>query len=91
MVQLHMTESEVGANFSAVMEKIQNGVEVIVERDNRPVAVIRPPARSGRPISECIAIADARGSDVTLDENFSQDMEEVIRIWQQQWSPPSWD
>jgi antitoxin (DNA-binding transcriptional repressor) of toxin-antitoxin stability system len=43
-----MTQAEVTRNFAAVLEKIQQGAEVVVQRDLRPVAVIRPPKRSGR-------------------------------------------
>jgi antitoxin (DNA-binding transcriptional repressor) of toxin-antitoxin stability system len=38
-----MTDNEVTSNFAAVLEKIRKGVEVIVEQDNRPVALIRSP------------------------------------------------
>ncbi|MBI5280818.1 MAG: hypothetical protein HY858_03980 [Candidatus Solibacter usitatus] len=79
MGTIHMTESEVTHNFAAVLEKIRNGVEVVVEQDHRPVAVIRSPVRSGRPISECIASAKASGSKATLDEGFAGDVEEGIR------------
>lgn len=91
MATVHMSESEVSHNFAAVLEKIRAGVEVVVERDHRAVAVIRPPARTGRPISECIASARASGSDVTLDEGFGRDVEEGIRERQKAWKPTSWE
>ncbi len=78
MTQVHMTEADVARDFHAVIEKIQQGVEVVVEEDNRPVAVIRAPERPGRPIDECIAIARARGSGATLDEDYAKDLEEII-------------
>jgi antitoxin (DNA-binding transcriptional repressor) of toxin-antitoxin stability system len=43
MATVHMTDNEVTSNFAAVLEKIRKGVEVIVEQDNRPVALIRSP------------------------------------------------
>jgi antitoxin (DNA-binding transcriptional repressor) of toxin-antitoxin stability system len=86
-----MSESEVMRDFHAVLAKVQQGVEVVIEQDHRPVAVIRSPMRSGRPISECIASAKASGSKVTLDEGFAKDVEEGIRDRQQPWNPPSWD
>jgi len=52
MVQLHMTEAEISGIFSDVLAKVRDGVEVVVEHDHRPVAVIRPAQPSGRPISE---------------------------------------
>jgi hypothetical protein len=52
---------------------------IVVENNHRPVAVIRAPKRSGRLLSECIALAKVRGSTVTLDEGFAKDMEDGIR------------
>jgi antitoxin (DNA-binding transcriptional repressor) of toxin-antitoxin stability system len=86
-----MTYSEVSSNFAAVLENIRNGVEVVVEQNHRPVALIRSPKRSGRPISECIASAKASGSKVTLDGGFAHDVEEGIEDRQEPWNPPSWD
>jgi len=92
MAQVHMSEAELARDLHAVLEKVrQEGVEVIVEQDHRPVAVIRSTHRSGRPISECIASAKASGSRVTLDGGFAADVEEGIRSRQEPWNPPSWD
>ena len=91
MSTVHMSESEVTANFADVLEKVRHGVEVIVERNHQPVAVIRSPKRSGRLISECIASAKASGSKVTLDKGFAKDVEDGIRERSQPWNPPSWD
>lgn len=71
MATVHMTDSEVSDNFDAVLENIRKGVEVVVERDHRPVALISSPKRSGRLISECIASAKASGSKITLDGGFA--------------------
>ena len=86
-----MTEAEVTNNFGVVLEKLQQGAEIVVEQDHRPVAIIRQPKRTGRPISECIASAKASASKVTLDAGFAADVEEGIRSRQQPWNPPSWD
>lgn len=91
MAQLHMTEAELARDLHAVLEKVRQGVEVVVEQDLQPVAIIRPPKRSGRPISECIASAKAGGSKVTPDDGFAADVEEGVRSRQQPWNPPSWD
>jgi hypothetical protein len=55
------------------------------------VAVIRTPLAKGRLLSECIALAEARGSTVTLDEGFMKDVEEGIANRSQPWNPPSWE
>jgi len=73
-----MTEAEVTNNFAAVLEKLRQGAEVVVEQDHRPVAVISPLKGPGRPIDECIALAKAHGSGATLDEDFAQDLEDII-------------
>jgi hypothetical protein len=74
-----------------VLEKVQQGAEVIVERDAQPVAVIKLPQFRGRPINECIALAEARGSHATLDEDFAKDLEDIINSHREPLTPPSWD
>ena len=88
MATIHMSDSEVTSNFAAVLDKVRNGVEVVVEQDHLPVALIRSPKRSGKPISECIASAKASGSRVTLDDGFGEDVEQGIRERQKPWNPP---
>ena len=90
---VRITEAELARDLHAVLEKVQQGGEVIVEReDHRPVAVIRSPHRSGRPITEILNEARQRHSTVTLDEGFSKDLEEIISRHQREpWNPPSWD
>ena len=60
MAQVHMSEAELARDLHAVLEKVRQGAEVIVERDAKPVAVIKAPQFRGRPIDECIAMARAR-------------------------------
>jgi antitoxin (DNA-binding transcriptional repressor) of toxin-antitoxin stability system len=56
MATVHMTEIEVAHDLHAVLDKVQKGVEVVVEQDHRPVAVIYPPHPKGCFLSECIAL-----------------------------------
>jgi antitoxin (DNA-binding transcriptional repressor) of toxin-antitoxin stability system len=91
MGTLHISEAELARDLSAVLAKVEGGMEVVVERDHRPVATIRPPRRSGRPISACIASARASASSVILDGGFGRDVEQGIRERSQPWKPPSWD
>ncbi|MGP8246598.1 MAG: hypothetical protein ACLQVN_19025 [Bryobacteraceae bacterium] len=91
MGTLRITEAELARDIHAVLAKVRTGVEVIVEQDHRPVATIKPPTRSGRPISACIASARASGSKVTVDDGFWKDVEEGIKERSQPWNPPSWD
>ena len=79
----HISEAEAANNFGALMERVRAGAEVIIERDAKPVAVVRPAeVVRGRPISECIALAEAHakelGYEPTLDPDFAADLEEII-------------
>jgi antitoxin (DNA-binding transcriptional repressor) of toxin-antitoxin stability system len=38
----HTTEAEVARDLHTVLEKVWQGVEVIIEQDSRPVAVMKP-------------------------------------------------
>ena len=79
MGTLHISDADLARDPYAVLAKVEEGVEVIVERNHRPVATIRTTTRSGRPISACIASAKASASKVTLDDGFGNDVEEGIR------------
>ncbi|MGA2433680.1 MAG: hypothetical protein ABSG25_00190 [Bryobacteraceae bacterium] len=91
MGTLRITEAELARDMHALLAKVQEGAEIVVEQDHHPVAVIRPPLSKGRLLSECIALAEARGSIVTLDEGFMRDVEEGIASRSQPWNPPSWE
>ena len=94
MATVHMTESEVARDLHAVLAKVQAGVEVIVEQDQRAVAVIKSPQGPGRKISECIALAKAHEAETglapVLDPDFAADVELIVRD-RKPWNPPSWD
>ncbi|MDQ2710827.1 MAG: hypothetical protein M3Y72_18640 [Acidobacteriota bacterium] len=68
IANVHMTDDEVTNNFAAIVERIRKGVEVIVEQDHHPLALIRSPLPADRLLSECILLPEERGSTVTLDE-----------------------
>jgi hypothetical protein len=66
-------------------------LDLVVEQDHRPVAVIRRPSRSGRSIGEIVRQARQRNSTVMLDPDFGKDLESVIANHQQSCNPPSWE
>jgi antitoxin (DNA-binding transcriptional repressor) of toxin-antitoxin stability system len=49
---VRITEAELAREVRAVLAKVQAGVEVIVEQEHRPVAVIRLPQGPGRKIND---------------------------------------
>jgi hypothetical protein len=91
MEPLHITEAELAGDVHSVLAKVQEGIEVIVEQDHRPVATIRQPSLRGRLLSESIALAEARGTTAILDEGFMQDVEDGIAERSQPWNPPVWE
>ena len=91
MSTVRITETELARDVHAVLEKVRQGVEVIVEQDHRPVAVIKTPVAPGRKISEVIAALEADGAHGVLDEDFAQDVKEAIQTYREPWNPPSVD
>lgn len=79
MATVHMTEAEVARDLHAVLEKVRRGSEVVIEQENRAVAVLKPIEGPGRPIDECIAMARARGSQAALDDDFARELDEILR------------
>jgi antitoxin (DNA-binding transcriptional repressor) of toxin-antitoxin stability system len=90
-----ISEAEFARNIQAVLAKVREGVEVIVEQDHRPVAVIKTPQGPGRKISECIALAKAHearlGHAPVPEPDFARDVQLGIDAHREPLSPPSWD
>ena len=47
MATVRITEAELARDIHGVLAKVRDGVEVIVEQDHRPVAVIKTPQNAG--------------------------------------------
>jgi antitoxin (DNA-binding transcriptional repressor) of toxin-antitoxin stability system len=91
MATVHMTEAEVARDLHSVLAKVRQGVEVVIEQDHQPVAVIRSPLAKGRLLSECIALAEARGTTAILDDGYMNDVAEGIEERSKPWNPQSWE
>ncbi|MEP6716857.1 MAG: hypothetical protein ABJC09_14900 [Terriglobia bacterium] len=91
MPTVHMSEAEVARDLHAVLAKVQQGVEIVIEQDHRPVAVLKQSGPVARMISEIVAALKARGSTAAMDDDFARDIEEGIKAHRQPWNPPSWD
>ena len=82
MAQVHITEAEAARDFHAVLEKVRDGAEVVIDHGGRPVAVIRSLQGHGRPLDEAIAIAEAfethLGFAPVPDADFARDVQEGI-------------
>jgi len=85
---VHMTEAEVVKDIAAVLAKVRQGSEIVIEEGSRPMAVIKRSVRAGRMITDVITDLKARGSDVAMDDEFARDIEEGIKAHRQPWNPP---
>jgi antitoxin (DNA-binding transcriptional repressor) of toxin-antitoxin stability system len=94
MATVHITEAELARDIHSVLAQVQEGVEVIVEQDHRPVAVIKTPQGPGRKISECIALAkvyeEKLGYAPVPDADFAKDVRAAIDAHREPLSPPAW-
>jgi adenylosuccinate synthase len=76
---------------------VQQGIEVVIEQDHRPIAVLKSsvPVRPGRKLSECIELAKAYEAKLGYapipDENFEKDVQAGIDSRRDSFEPPVWD
>jgi antitoxin (DNA-binding transcriptional repressor) of toxin-antitoxin stability system len=95
MAQVHITEAEAARDFHAVLKRVREGTEVVIDEDDRPVAVIRTLQGPGRSLDEAIAIAEAFESHLGYapvpDADFARDVQEGIDAHRESLDPPAWD
>ncbi len=91
MEREHITELELARDIRAVLDRVQLGAEIVVERDARPVAIVSPAGTGDPTMSEIIAAMEASGACGVVDEDFARDVEEGIARYREPWNPPSWD
>ena len=92
MATIHIPETEAARDFAAVMAHVDEGSEVIIERDSSPFAIVRKAtAQPGILLSEAIALAKARGFSATIDEDFARDVAAAIEAHREPLDPPAWD
>ncbi len=80
---IHVSDSEAVSDFASLLDRVRADVEVVIEHDARPVAVVRSAEpRPGRLLSESIALAEAHakelGYEPTMDPDFAADLKEII-------------
>jgi predicted nucleic acid-binding protein len=62
MAVQHMTEAELVRDIASVMDRVQSGEEIIIERNARPLAVLRAAAPKRRKLSEIVAALPERSA-----------------------------
>ena len=95
MAQVHMTEAEAALDFHAVLARVREGSEIVIEQNHLPVAVITSPQGPGRSIDECIAIAEAfearLGYAPVPDPDFARDVQVGIDAHREALDLSVWD
>lgn len=99
MAIVHMSESDVARDLHAVLAKVQEGFEVVIEQNHRPVAVMKTPDAPspgpGRKLGECIALAEAYEAKLGFapipDADFASDVQAGIDARRDSFQPPAWD
>ena len=90
MEPLHITEGDLARDVRSILNRVETGSEVIVERNAEPVAVIRAAEPVRRTLSECIALLPADSSG-TIDADFAKDVATAIGAHSEPLEPPNWD
>jgi hypothetical protein len=95
MAVLRISEEELARDVHTVLDKVERGEEIVVERDAHPVAVIRASAVRGRSIDECIALAKAYEEKLGFapipDDEFAKDVQTAAESRREPFQPPPWD
>ena len=86
----HITEAELVRDIGSVLDRVQAGEEVMIERDAKPLAVLRAAHPRRRKLSE-IAASLAGDSTATLDAGFAVDVQAFIDSHREPLDPPEWD
>ena len=88
-----MSEVDAVRDLATILQHVQAGTEVVIERDAQPLAIIRAAVPERRTISECIALAEAHekesGDAAVLDPDFAADVEKIVSN-RKLWNPPAW-
>ena len=84
-----LSATEAARDFSRLLDRIESGGEVVIERRARPVAVVGPAFSAPRRISDCITMPIGRPSAMA-DPGFAADLEDIIAGHPAP-EPPEWE
>jgi antitoxin (DNA-binding transcriptional repressor) of toxin-antitoxin stability system len=90
-MQRFLSYAETLRDFGSVLEQVSHGVEVMILRKGRPVAIVSPAKPlGGRPLSECIALLP-ENLTATIDDDFATCVEAAIESYRGPFDPPKSD
>jgi antitoxin (DNA-binding transcriptional repressor) of toxin-antitoxin stability system len=74
---IHISEAEAARDLPALLAKVRSGEEVHIATNASTIALTAEPRKKS--LSEAIRLAEERDEDVTLDDQFSNDLDAVIK------------
>jgi antitoxin (DNA-binding transcriptional repressor) of toxin-antitoxin stability system len=90
MAVLHISEADLARDLHAVLDRVESGAEVIVERNAQPVAILGAAGPRRRKLSEIAAVL-AVDSTAVVDPDFATDVQEVIDSHREPLDSSVWD
>lgn len=87
---IHLSEAEAVSDFSSLLARVRAGIEVVIEHNARPVAVLHGAEPVRRTISECVALLP-ENSTATIDPDFAKDVEAAVKSHHEPLTGPAWD
>jgi antitoxin (DNA-binding transcriptional repressor) of toxin-antitoxin stability system len=77
MGALHISEAELSRNTVSLLDRVRSGTEIVVERNERPPAVLRAVQLPRRKLSEIMASLSP-DSTAVLDPDFAADVQAFV-------------
>lgn len=87
---VHISEADLALNIASILDRVQSGVEIVIERNAQPVAVLRPAGPRRRKLSDIMAALPVQ-STATIDPDFAADVQAFIDRHREPLNPPDWD
>jgi antitoxin (DNA-binding transcriptional repressor) of toxin-antitoxin stability system len=91
MITVRMTEAELARDVHAVLEKVRQGMEVVIEQDSCPVAVLKAPRVNGRKIPGVMTAYDTNGVSAVVNGKGAKHAEDSVKSHRDSWNLASWD
>ena len=91
MSTFRISEADAIRDIAGLLARAQQGEEIVIEIGSAPAVVLRKAeAPNIRRLSDSIRLAEQLGSRITLDAEFSKDLQAVINSHQEPLRNP-WD
>jgi antitoxin (DNA-binding transcriptional repressor) of toxin-antitoxin stability system len=90
MAALHVSESEAIRELPRLLAQVEQGDEVIIERDDAPVAVLTKARVATRSFEETVGRL-RESARVNVDDAFAADVQSAIDAHREPHDYPAWD